>query len=311
MNKRGIFFTLTAIFLLGLMLFIILAQQERRDSDDVAALTIKIRAMNEFVKSVDEDLERGLFITGFRAFLGIQQHIATQGSYLADTESQFREALVNGTVLSAHLDIMNDSTFVNWTTRIAGEAGQLGLDVNFTVDQIDIYHSEPWIVSVDATVTMNVTDSSQTAFWVQQRTIQTNISVDGLEDPLYLVETGGVITRVINRTIYEGAYVQDADTSNLTLQVAGKYYTNSTGPSYLMRLEGNLSNSTNNMGIEGFVFIPDLIDQGITTFERSSVDYIYYGNDSPTLYTINETFESWFRLDGNHLTPYQAQNSTI
>jgi hypothetical protein len=41
-------------------------------------------------------------------------------------------------------------------------------------------------------------------------------------------------------------------------------------------------------------------------YERSSIDYIYFGNTSPTIYKINNTFEDWFRLDAAHLGKYQV-----
>ena len=105
----------------------------------------------------------------------------------------------------------------------------------------------------------------------------------------------------------EGNYVTGTDTTNFKRHIDGLYYANSSaGPSFLMRLEGNLSNSST--GIESIVRLPDLQVQGIPVYERSSVDYIYFGNATPTIYIINNTYESWLRLDDGHLDKYQASS---
>ena len=184
----------------------------------------------------------------------------------------------------------------------------MGILVNFSYENIIINQSSPLDIEYHADILYNVTDLSNTAVFRRTMQISTSIDIVEFKDPVYTVFTNGQIIRAINRTPYEGDYTSGASTTNLQAHINGLFYTNSTGPSYLMRLEGNLGNSS--MGIESIVRLPDLQEQGLPVFERSSVDYIYFGNASPTIYTINNTFEDWFRLDEAHLEKYQVEDLT-
>jgi len=128
------------------------------------------------------------------------------------------------------------------------------------------------------------------------------------------MSTYGRVISIINMTPYENHYVQGYNITNLTRQCEMRYYTNSTGPSYLMRLEGNFSDSP--FGIESLVYVEDLIDQDVPLNTGSSVvDYLYLGNRSTgKVCTINNTpsgWTTWFRIDQAHLQKYQAVGQNL
>ena len=86
------------------------------------------------------------------------------------------------------------------------------------------------------------------------------------------------------------------------------YISHDDSPSFLMRLEGNLGNST--YGIESLVNLEEFQQQGLAIKDRSIVDYIYFGTKSTINYRVNNT-PSWFKIDGGHLDTYQVTNITI
>ena len=98
------------------------------------------------------------------------------------------------------------------------------------------------------------------------------------------------------------------DIENLRNFLFDGCYKSSNGPSYLMRLEGNLSNSP--YGIESFVNLDDFENVGIHTNSGiSCVDYMYFSNNQTSAHRI-KGMPDWFYLDDDHLSEYNCTDIT-
>jgi hypothetical protein len=308
-GKRGVFFTVIAIVFLTIMYFSVSLQHRYSLREQSFIIGDRVRSVDFFIDDIERDIERGAYIATFRALLGIQQHITSEGSFLNDTDATFEEVLLYGTINGTYLSVMNDTELNVWIARIQSEASRIAISFNYTVNSVRLYQIDPWTVSVDLNVTLNISDDRDTAAWTRDQIISTTVNITSFEDPLYAVYTYG---RVIN-TIQETAvtdYTDGTNTTNLLTHIDGGYYrTSSSGPSYLMRLGGNLSNST--YGIESIVNLKRLEDALLPIEEKTSIDYLYFSNQTPTRYLINNTY-NWFRLDNlsGHLARYEVENLT-
>ncbi|MBI3034154.1 hypothetical protein HYY72_03260 [Candidatus Woesearchaeota archaeon] len=304
-GKKGIFFTVTAAMLL-LALAIMLSMQATYQPTDRTVTETRITSMNDFAKSVQNDLQRGLYITGFRAIISMDAY-ASNGTFLNSSQASFREAVINGSINGQPMELMKDTTFANWTAGISTKSKELDIYTNITADSITIRQQDSWTLLIESNITINITDSLNTATWHINKTVTTTISIIGLEDPLFTLNTQGMVSRTINSTQYEGAYTSLNDTTSLKAHIDNHYYANSTGPSFLMRLEGNYASSA--YGIESIVNIPELQQSGAPQYQRSMVDYKYFGNLTTTgLYKIANTYENWLILDNSSLDKYQARS---
>jgi len=94
-NKKGIFFTMIAIALLSLFLasstFLTL-------SYDRETVTSRVETMNNFVFSLEEDLDRKIFISGFRIIFLFEKRMVENGTYITNVNDSFNEAFFNGTI---------------------------------------------------------------------------------------------------------------------------------------------------------------------------------------------------------------------
>ena len=144
------------------------------------------------------------------------------------------------------------------------------------------------------------------------------VSIVGFEDPLYVVNSKGRVTNAIMQTNIT-QFVVNGNVENLLKHMNKSYYiAHNDSPNFLMRLEGNLGNSSN--GIESLVNLEKFQQQGLAIKDRSIVDYIYFGTKSTTNFRVNATPE-WFKIDGTlpapgpakgeHLDVYQVRNITI
>ena len=308
LNKKSIFFSITAIALITLTIFSLTIYTKYRLRDKVMVTETRIYSMNNFIDDVEKDMERGIYISGFRALMSMEQYITDNGIFLYDINSCFEEAFLNGTINNSQMGLMNESTFVNWTQRIKDQAIKLDIITDFNINKIIIYQEEPWAVSIAANITLNIEDVKKTASWQRPLYITTNISIQEFEDPLYVINSYGRVTNKIIETNITDFIGPNNETTNLKTHVNNSYYIESnTAPSFLMRLEGNLSNST--YGIESLVNLEKFQAQEVPIRDRSVVDYIYFGDQATTNHNIQD-MPSWFKLDGGHLGKYECEELT-
>src|SRR3989338_7313070 len=280
-NKKGIFFTFAAIALAIVIIlsFNVYKTYEMKEKADVIGL--RINTVNNFVKDVEQDLEKGLYIASFRAFASMSEYIANNGAFITDIEDSFNELVLEGTLNNYELSLMKDSTFTDWVNKIEIQADKIGITVK---------------------------DKKNASSWKRNKIVATRVSIENFEDPLYIINSRGRVTNAIVKSPITD-FVDEGDISNLLMHLNNSYYIESnTSTNFLMRLQGDLSNS--DTGIESLVNLREFRDQGVGIKDRSAVDYIYFGAQSTINYRINGTQE-WFKLDSGHLEVYEVKNMTI
>lgn len=315
-NKKGVFFTVTALLMTAVFLASFFVYSHYRDRDTVLVIESRVRSMDNFIEDVEVDIEKGLYISSFRSLLGMLEYISQNQSYVDDVDSGFEELFFNGTMNGKNMSLTMNNTFTEWIERVKSQAQKTGIELTFEDMNVSIRQDDPWGVVSRLEARLIVGDLRNTAYWDRDLEIETRIDINNFEDPIYRIETNGVYLNGIVRTDVTD-FVDGDDTSNLMYHVNNSFYSEWSGaPSFLKRMEGDFSADPN--GIESLVNVDDLSDQGLTPKTKSVVDYIYFGTSNPTSYQI-EDMPSWFRLDdlsnneGNssHLVKYEVQNKTI
>ena len=308
MSKKAIFYTTAAIALTIVIIVTYSTYSTRRLSDSMDVVQTRIETVNFFIKDVEKDLSKGVFIAGFRTLLSFNELIVSNGTYLDDVNLRFNEAFLSGTLYNQPASLMQSSTFIDWANKISAEANKIDVVFNYTINSIRINQSDPWSIDVGLNLTLDVRDKKNISYWIRDRYLVINIKITGFEDPLYIINSNGRITNPIIQTNIT-QFVVNGNVANLLKHTNNSYYTaHNDSPSFLMRLEGNLGNST--YGIESLVNLAEFQDQGLTINDRSIVDYIYFGTQNTINFRINAT-PSWFKIDQNHLDFYQVTNITI
>ncbi len=310
-SRRGIFYSLTAIILLGFLMYALSTSTTYTYQQEMFVAKNRVQAMNTLLEDLERDMQRAVYITGFRTLLTMQQKIIAENEFYPNSSETFSEAFLNGTILGVETELMTDSTFPNWTAKMQQEAEKGRLDLQFEILDVTVSQVEPWNVRIEVTSRITLTDNLGTANWDIVKTVAGDVSIIGLEDPLYFVNTGTKVTNTFRQSPYEGNFTDGADTTNLKEHIDASYYIASTSaPNYLMRLEGNLADSPT--GVESLVNLLGFNALGLPTEDRSAVDYIYFDTIdlSDDTFKIQDTYESWFRLDNvtpsNHLETYQV-----
>jgi hypothetical protein len=289
MNKRGQLFTVFAIVILGLMF---LVAEVSTDVHERTTIKSRISTMNSYIDSFEKNLERQVYIVGYRTIFLAGVDIASTGEYINVSEF-FSEAFFNGTIRGTPHDFLSGVTYSNITDAINEKSEKMNLNVSLTNPEIEVYQEDPWNIKVKLSTDLVMEDIGGLAKWDKRQEVVATIQISQFEDPLYTIESFSKISRKINQSPYEGNFTS----GNLNDHILSGYYISSPlAPSFLNRMEGNFSADEN--GIESFVILPELSSQGLQTKTKSHVDFIYFSTDNPTYYTVGGT-PSWFRIDNS------------
>jgi hypothetical protein len=259
---KGMFFTLIAIVLSGLFVATFAFTSRYDQSRQMDSVEIRINTMNEFLKSLDNDLQNALYISSYRAFMSIADHISSTGLFLTDLDSQFEQLLRNGTIGNQTSPRMVNQTMTDWSQKMMLLAKSMDTNLSLSLLNVSLSHQSPWQVTVRAAMNVSLRDQRGTASWRSVVTITTSVPIEGFEDPVSVVNSNGQLPKTIVRT-----NLTEWNLASLQQHFAEKTYrANGSGPSFLMRLEGSLGSSAN--GIETLVnktALDDLVEQSAST----------------------------------------------
>ncbi|MDO8508752.1 MAG: hypothetical protein Q7S27_03655 [Nanoarchaeota archaeon] len=306
LNKRGIIFTTLVVLILFLFVISLTFYSVIKERK---AIRDRIETMNAFIPSLEKDMGRQLYISSYRSLLSIESYIGETGNFVTSAENSIGEALLNGTINNLTMGLMEGYKLSEWQSRVSELGNKVNTYINYSVINVTVAHSDPWHILIKMRINITIEDKGNVSKWQKIEIIKTNLKIEGFEDPLYLIETNGLISNKVLRTPYS-SFVIGSDLTNLSLHVNNSYYISSpAGPSFLDRLEGKTSASTN--GVESLVNLAKLSSQGIATSDKSIVDFIYFSSSNPTACNVIPAgMPSWFKLDENHLATYEVDCSS-
>ena len=307
-SKKGFFFTLLTIFMLGIFIFYFTQHSFHRASAKKEVVEKRILSIDDFLQDVKRDLSRGLYISGYRAILATNEFLINHHAFIKNAETTIKEGVMNGTINETDTVLLDGSTFGDWVEKITFQGKKQNIFLNVSVNELSVYQEDPWLVTLAANVSLFVADELQTSVIRQNEVIAAKVSVLGFEDPLYIINGRGRLTNVINKTSFDNNYTYQVDgkwnVSNLLKHAyEGYYIDNADAPAFLQRFSNNMSPSL--YGIESLVDLAEFTKQGLAVYDHALVDHYYFINASTVDYNINYT-PSWFKIDEGHRDKYMV-----
>lgn len=292
-SNKGQMFTLVVISIIFLMF---LSYEIYSFVNEKNSVRNRIRSMETYMTSLEENLNRQFYILGFRIVFLAENEISRTGNYITNFNSFFNEAAFNGTIEGNVSDIMVGAKIQDIVNSNQYNANKLNLNVSLTNMQVSLIQLDAWNLGVLANFSLKLSDTNELAEWNKNSSIAIPISIIGLEDPVYIVSTRGKISQKINQS--ENAFGL-SNFSNLVSRHL--YFNNPDAPNFLMRIEGNLTSSI--FGVESFVNTLELSEQGMSVQSKSVADYIYFSALNPSASNV-DGMPAWFLLDEEHRTYY-------
>lgn len=318
-SKRGIFFTLIGITVIAIFITVFTPQADISLQKDTEAVATRINSVNNYVDDLENEyFETIIRATGYKAILSLIFYINSTQSYIADLGPAFSEVVINGTLNGVPIDtitgkkIMDNNTLTNWSNRIIETAkNTLNVNTTMSISNVSVYQTKPW--SIDAKLIVSFTVNSNVAEWKKENvTITASLSIEGLSDPYYLVNTNGLYSTKIKKSSIEFNQWNISNVREHLRNGTYVYWQNPDAPSFLMRFTNTTTNSSC-CGIESLVN-----PNKITPSEQieSYVDYLFwthaYNTKCSELYNITNPSTGgglwdefrYFKLDLSHVIKY-------
>jgi hypothetical protein len=304
--KKGLFYSMITILLVMPLVLIAISNINFNESEiEIAAAKVAGGKMVSFTESIDDDMPRALDIMAKRAITQAVVHLETNGTAFADSSAALEELISNGTLYGQLTD--TNFTVTTWTFQLADKGRKYGLDTSVGVLDTRFYSLDSGHVGVELSILVNVSNSyaNMSLYRVYNKTIA--VQIEGFNDPVYTLNTNGILKRSIKFPNITVSGVQNFDSA-----VTYKFFMpSSDGASFLDRMEGRLRSSGKyNLtgavtGLETVVSLPELQANGFTIKSgQSDMDYLYF---DPAAYpgspVVNST-HSWLRIDPAHAATY-------
>jgi len=304
-NKRGMIFTILVIAILSLFLVSYSVYSYVQDRD---AINKRIKSMNNYVFSLEEDLHRKVYISGYRIILIFQQKVTQE--YIVDLDSKFHglffDGMYNGDdYVNDNDGIMAGAIFEDIENDIIEKAKRVNLDVSLSNPEVSISQDDPWNVKVSLTTDLLIEDQGNLAKWKRTAVIDTYIPIKNFEDPYYIKHTNGLVANKFIQSPYDISELWEIE--KLKEHTQNSYYiASSEAPNFLQRFEGKFLADPDGNGIESLVYLPDmniqeLIDLGMGQIPGESiVDYLYFNEVPDPGEPVVDMDWEWFKLDPVH-----------
>jgi len=307
-GKRGIFFTFIAVMLMA-ALIIIFSPSTSINVANKPVVKTRVITLNDFVQDLENSyFESILKVSSHRAILAMASYMQSNNKFLADMQSGFSEAVLQGAINGQSSTIMKNNTLNEWLARMANfSEDTFNVDTQFTVNKVEIYQARPWFVDLRLNISFSVT--SETASWeVSNFITNAELSIEDFDDPYYIVNTNGNYIQKINKT---DVALDKWNLENVKSHIRyGTYahFPDSKAPSFLMRFT-NTSMASACCGIESLVNPNKLANKDQM---ESYADYLFFNHSlqgkCTELYNITDApFRAefpHFKLDFQHLVFY-------
>ncbi len=197
-RKKGFVYTLFAIaFIMSLSIFILTQNSGYKTS--VAAEKIRSDALSFFVKGVEADAGRSVLISNRKAILALVSDEVNTGTFALSANESILELSGNGTKNGVSSDIMVNSTFSSWVSRIQGIGKNRHIDVNISMPNavVALLSGFEFIVTGNATVI--IYDPLTKIKYNHTVSIVRIVPIEDLEDPYVTIKSWGSLKNVIKK----------------------------------------------------------------------------------------------------------------
>ncbi len=200
-KHKGFIYTLFVIsFLSALMLFISI--QKSAESKPELAEKIRADEVVSFVKSVSNDINRGLYISGKRAILSLDNHILEgTGTFAEEANISTVELMLNGTLNGEHSDIMENSTIINWTDALIAISNGQKMNAIISIESMSVVPASAFEVAVKSNISAYIYDPFTKIAYNKTLVAVQNIPINAFEDPYIAINSLGTMSNTFKHCV--------------------------------------------------------------------------------------------------------------
>lgn len=318
-DKRGVVFTIIAIVLAVFFTLIFSARVEKPLDYKTEILEIRISVLADYMNTFFDYAEETASIAGYSALQGVISDISTYHRYYDQSdefETNYTYCIKTGNLTtSKYCPNMTNSTLTHFLDQLRNIAeDELNINSNYTINHVSVNQTTD-AFSVEVILNLSVKVNDAYANISDTRVLTSSVPIEGLLDPLYL------LNGTYNQTII--AYHKPQE--NWTYTDLQQLYDNhayrkyAKGISFIGRIKGDFSPSVL-YGIESFV---NYTHPDVNYNESySMIDYLFWQNitdcsSTNPVIAINDNASfpakgsQYFQLNDWHRLEFSILNYTV
>ena len=156
--------------------------------------------LNHIEKSIQKDFVQSLEISGRRAMLSAVNIIVTNGTFLKNSTSAVIELMENGTYEGNESFLMANNSLNNWQQKMLGLIKQFKLSISFSKSFVK--NQGGFNTNHTAFLSVNISDNFGISKIIRSSEKSNLVSLVGLEDPTFALNTGGRVVRLVTEYPY-------------------------------------------------------------------------------------------------------------
>ncbi|HLD75460.1 MAG TPA: hypothetical protein VI874_00450, partial [Candidatus Norongarragalinales archaeon] len=261
------------------------------------------------IQAIETDFERALRSSAQSALLSAVGRVVSEGRALADARTSIQNLVANGSFEPGEsvYPSMGQNYLSNWASNMRRLSSAYGLNVTLIVLNVRVTGLTPASLLVTSNLSLFVQSLVEPASFNFTRSYSESVvlSIEALEDPLFSLNTNGVLSRVV---AFNASPVSNLSTLE-TFISEKKYAPNPDAPDFLNRLEGRLS--PNVLGFETVVNPNELSAQDLPIRNQSHADHLFFNASlSNQGRRVSSMIHPWLQIDCTHAAFYGVTNQT-
>ncbi len=153
--------------------------------------------LNFFERNVEEDLDRILFISARRALIAVTNNIIINGTPVSDAPSSIKELMRNGTFQGEVEPLMEENNIEYWYGEIREVGELIGFNLTLYDLGLEVNLSNNSVMNFQIFTRINISDLLNIHLISRESSHGLNVSIEGLEDPTYPLNTYGLVKRIV------------------------------------------------------------------------------------------------------------------
>ena len=211
MRNKGYIYTIISLMLALVLLSVVsLYYESYSQTAEIDPTRIRTDELHYFVESVQKDTSRAMTIAGRRGAIYLVDYAVSNGRPLSDTAANLRELIENGTITAGastkQSTYMENNTLGEWLNKTRETGNQRGFEVNITLSSLEIYPYDSWHFLEIINLTFNISDrkgiekEAMSRYEKSDVTTYSLVSINGIEDPLYALNTHNRLKKVLGKS---------------------------------------------------------------------------------------------------------------
>ncbi|MFP4116756.1 MAG: hypothetical protein ACLFTY_01945 [Candidatus Aenigmatarchaeota archaeon] len=160
---------------------------------------VRLKSAYYYYHSLEDDLGRASEITGERAVVSAINHTVETGEGLNSSQKVLKELFVNGAINGEPAVLMDSTGIDEWFDEVEEISKKRGYILELSREEPDVDVPDPFDLSFNVNYSMELEDENGLFDLKKDRYRKNFVSVEGFEDPVVTVGTGGRFSLPVER----------------------------------------------------------------------------------------------------------------